>query len=184
MNLKMTFAAITAAMLFASCGKSLEERAREKISSLTESAELGTVEYSIKKIIKANDTHFIGDRKILFSCKATMKAGVDLADFSVEDAVIDANSKTIEVTLPQPKILSLNMPAEGAKLEYEKVGAMRFNFTADERNNLLTQGEKAILDDAANLGILGDAKKNAILFFESLLAPVGFEKVVVKFKEQ
>jgi hypothetical protein len=73
------------------------------------------------------------------------------------------------------------MPAEKIKLEYEKVGMLRSNFTTEDRNNLLRQGEKAIMDDAENLGILKDAEENARLFFESLLKQVGFETVTVKF---
>ena len=73
------------------------------------------------------------------------------------------------------------MPPEKAKLEYEKVGALRFDFTAEERNNLLRQGEEAIMADAENLGILSDAEKNAQMFFEALLSQVGFEKINVVF---
>ena len=44
----------------------------ERIEKMKETAEFGTVEYTIKKIIKANDVRLlaIGDRKILFSCTA------------------------------------------------------------------------------------------------------------------
>ena len=153
----------------------------EKFGVLTEMSELGTVEYTIAKIIKASDTKFytMGERKILFSCCATMKAGIDLSEFSKDQ--VKVKGKQITITLPQPKVLSFNMPPELAKLEYEKVGALRFDFTAEDRNNLLRQGEAAILADAANLGILDDAKKNAQMFFEALLAQVGFDKINVEF---
>ena len=172
-------------VLLTSCGGSLNEAAHEQLGTLSAMAELGTVEYTITKIIKANDSRFytVGDRKILFSCRATMKAGIDLEEFSAEDVVIDNAKKAVVVTLPQPKVLAFNMPAEEAKLEYEKVSALRFNFTAEERNNLLTQGEEAILADAPNLGILDDARKNARMFFEALLSQVGFKTVTVNFKE-
>jgi len=64
-------------VLFTSCSQTLEEKMNHKFSALKETAELGTVEYTIKKIIKANDETFysVGDRKILMSCRATMKAG-------------------------------------------------------------------------------------------------------------
>ena len=75
------------------------------------------------------------------------------------------------------------MPPEQAKLEYEKVGALRSDFTAEDRNNLLRQGEEAILADAENLGILADAEKNAKMFFEAMLGQVGFEKINVVFNK-
>ena len=170
-------------LLCASCGQSLEEKMNQKFSAMEEMAELGTVQYTITKIIKADDNAFytVGDRKILFSCQSTMKAGISLADFKKENVKVNEEDKSVEVTLPKPKVLSFNMPAEKIKLEYEKVGTLRSNFTTEDRNNLLRQGEKAIMDDAENLGILKDAEENARLFFESLLKQVGFETVTVKF---
>jgi hypothetical protein len=110
-----------------------------------------------------------------------MKAGISLADFNKENVKVNEAEKSVEIVLPKAKVLAFNMPAEKIKLEYEKVGTLRSNFTTEDRNNLLRQGEKAILDDAANLGILKDAEENARLFFESLLKQVGFETITVKF---
>ena len=175
---------VASAILVSGCGKSLEDRAKEKFSTMTEMAEIGTVEYTISKIIKASDSKFytIGDRKILFSCSATMKAGVDMTNFSVDQVKI--KDKEITINLPKPRVLSFNMPPEKTKLEYEKVGALRFDFTAEDRNNLLRQGEEDILADAPNLGILEDAENNARMFFEALLSQVGFEKINVVFNEE
>ena len=175
---------VASAILVSGCGKSLEDRAKEKFSTMTEMAEIGTVEYTISKIIKASDSKFytIGDRKILFSCSATMKAGVDMTNFSVDQVKI--KDKEITINLPKPRVLSFNMPPEKTKLEYEKVGALRFDFTAEDRNNLLRQGEEDILADAPNLGILEDAEMNARMFFEALLSQVGFEKINVVFNEE
>ncbi|MBQ5691836.1 MAG: hypothetical protein IIV72_00085, partial [Alistipes sp.] len=55
---------VASAILFTGCGKSLEDRAKEKFSTITEMAEIGTVEYTISKIIKTSDSKFytIGDR--------------------------------------------------------------------------------------------------------------------------
>jgi hypothetical protein len=59
---------------------------------------------------------------------------------------------------------------------------MRFEFTPEERNNLLKQGEESILADAENLGVLKDAEENAKVFFEALLTRAGFESVNLKFE--
>ena len=146
-------------------------------------AELGTVEYTISKIIKANDETFytIGDRKILFSCQATVKAGIKLDDFSTKNVTYDKASNSISVKLPKPSILALNMPAEKVKLEYVKIGTFRSNFSAEERNELLKQGEEDIRTDLPNLGILNDAQKNAELFFKSFFSRLGIEKVTIEF---
>ena len=154
---------------------------------MTEMAELGTVEYTISKIVKCSDDaafYKFGDRKILFSCHATMKAGIDLADFTAEDVKLDKKSNSIHVQLPQPKVLSFNMPLDEAKLEYESVSTLRSDFTTEDRINFLKQGEENILADVANLGILQDAEKNATLFFESLFASLGLKEVKITFKEE
>jgi hypothetical protein len=175
---------LTLAFALYSCGPNLEDAMRQQMQTLDGMSELGTVEYTITKIVKANDNaiYKVGERKILFSCTATMKAGIDLAEFNADDVVINNSEKSITVTLPKPKVLAFNMPAEKAKLEYEKVSGMRFEFTPEERNNLLKQGEESILADAENLGVLKDAEENAKVFFEALLIRAGFESVNLKFE--
>jgi hypothetical protein len=113
-----------------------------------------------------------------------MKAGIDLTDFTAEDVKLDKKSNSIHVLLPQPKVLSFNMPLDEAKLEYESVSTLRSDFTTEDRMNFLKQGEENILADVANLGILQDAEKNATLFFESLFASLGVEEVKITFKEE
>ena len=47
-------------------------------------SQIGTVEYTITKLIIADDDAFykIGARKTIFSCKVKAKAGVDMKDFT------------------------------------------------------------------------------------------------------
>jgi hypothetical protein len=113
-----------------------------------------------------------------------MKAGIDLKDFTKEDVKVSDKGQTVTINLPQPKVLSFNMSAEDIKLVYSKVSGLRTGFNTDERNSLLKQGEKAIMDDAPNLGIYEDAKENATDFFKALLAHSGFENINVCFKEE
>lgn len=144
---------VCVAALLCSYKPTLQERTAAKMQELTAMSELGTVEYTVSKVIKFSDQiwYKVGGRKILFACQAHLKAGIDMSQFKPENVVI--NGSSIEVTLPQATLLSLNMPAEEAKLVYEKTGALRCNFTAQERNLLLQQGEEAIRNDVLNLGI-------------------------------
>lgn len=162
----------------------LQEKMNSKVAELTAMNELGTVEYKVTKVVKASDDakwYQFGDRKILFQCTAYLKAGIDLNDFDPSKIKIDENKKSAVVVLPKAKLLSFNMPADEARLAYEKVALTRFNFTAQERNQLLRQGEEDIRKDVPNMGILQDAEKNASSFFKSLLSQMGFESVTVKF---
>ena len=185
MKKTLLFLLLSAGFVFGSCSQK-EEHLDKALDKAVACAELGTVEYTVTKLIMANDNDFykFGDRKIIFSCRTTMKAGIDLKDFTKDDAKISDGGKTVTINLPQPKVLSFNMAAEDIKLEYSKISGMRTGFDTDERNDLLKQGEKDILDDAANLGIFDDAKENATDFFKALLAHGGFENINVCFKEE
>ena len=165
---------------------SLQDKMNEKVQELTEMSELGTTEYTITKIVKASDASWykVGDRKILFTCKATLKAGIDLSQFSSTDVLINEEQKSVKVTLPKAKLLSLNMPAEEAKLAYEKVSLTRSDFSAEERSNLLKQGEESILESVPSLGILEEAEKNAASFFKAMLKQAGFNNITIGFAQK
>ena len=190
---KITFAILAAflVLLCASCSEqtaeeiSLEKKLSEKMSQMSDVAELGSVEYTVTKIVKASDDaswYKIGDRKILFNCTAYLKAGIDMSKFDGSKVQIDEEKKSVVLTLPKAELLAFNMPPEKAVLAYENVSTFRSNFTAADRNHLLQLGEKNIREDVPNLGILKDAEKNASDFFKALLGQLGFEMITVKFE--
>lgn len=179
-------------LILVSCDKEVAEvitveQEKANVCSFAKGADLGTVEYTVVKVIKANDVpewYKFGDRKILFNCKATLKAGIDMAKFSEEDVTIDQVSKHITICLPAPQLLNLDIKPDDIKLVYEKVSFFRSDFSANDRNSLLAQGEKDINDNIAELGILADAEKNARLYFETMLQQMGYTSVTIKFKEE
>ena len=163
---------------------SLTDETKNKMETLAAAGELSTAEYTVEKIVKAEDCKWytIGDRKILFSCKAYLEGGIDMSKYDASKAVIDEVAKTIEITLPKAQLLSLNIPSEEITLKYQKISVTRSNFSAAERNNVLKQGEADIRADINNIGILKDAEANAVLFFTSMLKQLGYEHVTVKFE--
>ena len=190
---KCTYLIIIAAvmLLCASCSKlglgkvSLEQKLSENLSQMTDVAELGTVEYTVTKIVKASDDaswYKVGNRKILFDCTAYLKAGIDMSKFDGTKVQVNEEKKSVVLTLPQAELLAFNMPPEKAKLVYENVSTFRSNFTAADRNHLLQLGEKNIREDVPNFGILKDAEKNASDFFKVMLGQLGFETITVKFE--
>jgi hypothetical protein len=107
--------------------------------------ELATAEYTITKIVKANDdkTRFkFGERKILISCKGIIKAGIDLSSLKEENISID--DKDITLYLPAAKIITLNIPAENIKVEHQQTGFWRDQFNNEEQNALMVQAEQQI----------------------------------------
>ncbi len=183
-----TFSVLILALLAAAgCSRheNVEETVQREVKAISEMRQLGLVEYRVRKIVKANDEgewYQIGDRKILLSCTAYLKAGLDLAAFNMEDVDIDREAGSVTVTLPHAVLLSLDIPSSEIRLEYDHVTMLRQSFSAEERNALLRQGEKQIRKSVPDLGILEKAEENAVKFFESVFSKMGFTTVEVTFR--
>ncbi len=158
----------------------------EQVGKITSLTELGTVEYVVTKIVKANDNatwYKFGDRKILFSCKAILKAGIDLSKLEDSDIKANIEKKSISITLPGAELLSVNLKPENIKLIYEKTSITRSSFSNKERDAILAQGEADILKSVPDMGIFDDAENNAKLFLEAFLKQAGFTNVNIEFKK-
>ena len=167
---------------------SRKEKAIQVIDKIKSEKQLGLVEYEIEKIVKAKEEGrkvFIlkSKKEILCSCKAYLKAGIDLSGFNpMTDMAIDPDETMITLTLPAPTLLSLNIPIDEVEILYEKTKHSK-GFTLADLNEILRQGEAQISASVPDLGILEDAKQNARLFFEPLFKRLGFTSVQVEFKE-
>ena len=163
----------------------IAETVQREVEAISAMKQLNLVEYRVRKIVKANDEgewYKIGDRKILLSCTAYLKAGIDLSSFNVDDVIIDRDAGTVFVTIPHATLLSLDIPASEIRQEYDHVTMLRHSFSVEERNALLRQGEKQIRESVPTLGILPKAEENARKFFESVFAKMGFTTVEVSFR--
>ena len=172
---------LTVSLLFA-CKK--KEKSRDILQAIQQTGQLVTVEYSLSKIVRANDNktwYKLGDRKILISVEATVKAGVDLQRLTAEDVTIDGMQ--ISLQLPPPTIFSVVLSPEKIRVQYEDVSFFRNRFSVTEREALLAQAEKQIRGLADSLGVLQTARTNATSFMEKLLRQSGFETIKVGFKE-
>jgi hypothetical protein len=167
--------------LIACSGKEAAEK-KPDILSLREMSDLATVEYTVTKVIKANDnkTWFkFGDRKILMSCEAHIKAGIDMNALNKNSFTI--SEKSITVRLPAPKLISISLPAEGIKTEYEEVGVFRDKFKSRDRDALAVQAEQQIRNNIERLGILEQAKVNTSLFVTKFLQRLGYENININY---
>jgi hypothetical protein len=149
-------------------------------------SDLGTVEYVVSKIVKADDDatwYKFGKRKILFSCKASLKAGIDLSELPKDSIEINDRKKSISLVLPSTKLLSFNMKPSDIRLAYEKTAITRFSFSNEERDMIMAQGEKNIKESIAELGILADAEKSAKTFLEAFLLQAGYSDISIRFSK-
>ena len=178
---------LLAVLLLAACsrGPSLQDQLGARIQALSQTSELGTVEYTVRKAVRARDEgewFKIGNRRILFSCTAYIKAGINLKNLSLDKIVVDEEARSVAMVLPHAAVLSINVPPEEIRLEYEDVTGFRQKFSDQERQALLKQGERDILRDIPSMGILAEAEENALEFFRPMLEQMGFENVQISFE--
>ena len=163
-------------LVLVSCNR--QEKKLNEVFARREMSELATVEYSVTKIVKASDDqtwYKIGDRKILMSCSASIKAGIDLAAIKEENIEIDG--KNINLVLPRAHVISLNIRPQDIRVEYQETGILRDPFNAEERDALMRQGEAQIRKSTENLGVLQTAETNASLFISNYLKSLGYERI-------
>jgi hypothetical protein len=155
---------------------------RTEVLALREMSELATVEYVVTKIIRANDNktwYKIGERKILMSCEASVKAGIDFSKIGEDDITIEG--KSIRMVLPKAHLISLNIDPGDVRVEYTETGLFRDKFSAGERDALLAQGEKQIRNSAEVLGVMEAAEANASLFLSNYLKMLGYERINIRY---
>lgn len=162
------------------CSKSPAEQ-KQSILALREMSDLVTVEYVVTKIIKANDNqtwYKAGDRKILMSCRASIKAGIDLSAIQADN--INLTNKSITLQIPPAKIIALDMPAENIVVEYQDIDLFRSPFKAGERDALAAQAEAQIRSGTEAMGILQSAEANAKQVLTDFLKRLGYTDITIQ----
>lgn len=161
-----------------SCNKS-----PQNIKYKIKKAELGTVEYTVRQIIRNSDEtwQLFGDKKVLFSVKATMKAGIDLEKVQDDDIIVDG--KHVSLTLPHAQIMAINILPKDITIAYSKVSVLRSDYSQQEYDAIMRAGEYSIkTDQDLRHSILTEAEANAKDFFELLLRSNGFEDIDIYFE--
>lgn len=166
-------------LFLASCGEEKEVHETE-IYQIRSIGTLATTEYTLGKIIQWNDEgewYKFGDRKILLSCKATVKAGVNLNQIKESDIEVEGTKITIQ--LPPPEIVSFEMNPDLIRTEMTDVNGFRSDFSQVEKSKVLQKGEESIRKDLKKLHILDEAEQNAKIFIIDFYKNLGFEQVIV-----
>ena len=169
-------------LILFSCSDKRHELSKA-ILALTETGHFVTAEYTLGKVIRASDDktwYKIGDRKIIITCEAYLKAGVDLKSITPDNFFVHKDSMV--VTLPHAQLFSLSIPPDKIQVAYEDLGTFRSVFSAAEREELVAQAEPQILSLADSLGILQTAENNAATFMQHLFQEAGYKKTSVHFR--
>jgi len=165
-------------------GCSEKKEKADIVTAVKETGKLVTAEYTLSKIIKANDNktwYKVGDRKILMTCEAHLKAGIDLQKISAANVV--QNDSTVVLHLPPSEIFSLNIPADKIQVQYQQIDMLRSPFSAAEREQLLGQAQRQIEQLADSLGILKTAEENAAVFIKRMLQPTTSKQIEISFEK-
>lgn len=166
-------------LLLTSCGEDKEVRETE-IYEIRSIGTLSTTEYTLGKVIHWNDEgewYAYGDRRILLSCKARVKAGVNLNAIKESDIAVDG--KKITIQLPPPEIVSFEMDPDLVRTEMTDVNGFRSDFSQVDKSKVLQKGEESIRKDLKKLNILDEAEQNAKIFIVDFYKNLGFEQVIV-----
>ena len=179
---------LVAVVLLSSCNREEKEDAWQQ--RIRQVSELGTVQYTVQKVVSNSDEtwQIFGNRKILFSFKAIIKAGIDMDKFDAESVCISVDkkhkTKSISLVLPQPEVLSYNICPDDVKMIYSQVSFLRTEYSNEERNAIERKGEMELKEDKELTDmILKDARQNAAMFMEMLLHENGFTNVKISFKQ-
>lgn len=168
-----------------SCSEDVPTEKELDVYQIQSVGTLSTTEYTFGKILKLTDDqpwYKFGERKILISVKAKVKAGIDLAKLSQED--FSVKGRTITITLPPADIVSFEMNPNEVRTVAEDVNGFRANFTQEEKLKILQLGEQDLKREIMSSNILSDARKNATVFLTNFYKELGFERVIVQYNNQ
>ena len=140
----------------------------------------------LKGTILAQDFNIkmpLGDRKIAIPMDATLKAFIDMSDFSEKN--VERDGQKIIITLPDPQVTltSSKIDQKGIK---EYVGLVRSHFTDAEMADYEQQGRAAIIASIPQLGIISTAQENAARVLVLLITQMGYQEqdIVIQFRKE
>lgn len=142
--------------------------------------QLATTEFELAKVVRARDEdtwYKLGERRMLITCSAKIRAGIDLSQ--IRDIDVEHSKSKITIKLPPPQIISFSMPPENIKVAFMDVGLFRDQFSQAETNAILQQAEVQIRRQADSLNILQKAQEGAVSFITSFFEQAGYEQVSV-----
>ncbi|MBA9027551.1 DUF4230 domain-containing protein [Peribacillus huizhouensis] len=113
------------------------------ISALRSEARIVAPTGKVTKTISQQDENFWGHRVYKMTVNGSFVLGVD-----TQDIVVSVEGNTITVRMPQPKVVSLDLPYDEMTLTEQK-SLLRKELPDDELKALYTKAEKAVRKDIA-----------------------------------
>jgi len=125
----------------------------------------------------------LGDRKIAIPMDATLKAYIDMSQFSKSN--VEKENGKIIITLPDPQVVMTSSRIDQKNIK-EYVGLVRSHFTDAEMSNYEQQGRAAIIESIPQLGIIPTAQENAARVLVPLITQMGYreEDIIIQFRKE
>ena len=185
---KWLLAACLTTLLLPGCGDKVDPE--EKVAKLFNQKKVDLVDYKVRKVLTYEDKTNIlllkfGSKKLLLSCVADVKAGLDFDAFNPEtDITVDKKAGSVSIVLPAPSITSFVVDVNNVNEEYNVTTGARKGFKDEEKNAIVKQGSAEIENAIPELGILDDARANAVKRFTSMVEQLGFSDVNITFADE
>ena len=168
------------------------------VTQIQQCSRIYTTEYKIHKVVTHDDVIRLkgsvlsqdfsfkmplGDRKIAIPMDATLKAYIDMSEFSERN--VEKEGGKIIVTLPDPKVMMTSSKIDQKNIK-EYVGLVRSHFTDAEMTNYEQQGRAAIIESIPQLGIIPTAQENAARVLVPLITQMGYreEDITIQFRKE
>ncbi len=140
--------------------------------------QLVTVKYGIEKVVGMREEKSpMGAESILLLVQGKVLAGVDLADLKPEDVTVSRGS--LNIHLPPPKIQEAFLDEKNTKVWDRNITWWTpwVSPDLDLEHKARMQALEDIKKAAIDMGILGEARKNAETDIRSILQAFGINKV-------
>ena len=125
----------------------------------------------------------LGDRKIAIPMDATLKAYIDLSQFSEQN--VERQGERITIVLPDPQVVLTSSKIDQKSVR-EFVALSRAHFSDAEMTRYEQQGREAIISSIPQLGIIETAKANAARVLVPMLTEMGYreENITIAFRKE
>lgn len=143
--------------------------------------QLATVKYTVQKVVGITEQkNPVGSEAILLIIQASVQAGIDLASLREEDVTLRPDG-TMVLRLPPAKILNVTIDEAETKVwDRSKTWWTPWEpYSLDLEQRARRMGLESISKSAVEMGILGQAERNAESSIRALLGLAGIKSVLV-----
>jgi hypothetical protein len=155
-------------------------------SQIEKIGELHTTKIRFQKVLNPSVRHtFFGlfdipfvDSKALIAIQAEASGCIDLTQVKQGDILVGA--KTVEITLPQPKVCQVKIDHQNMITYDESLTAKIFN--PELKDDAIKLAEQNIAKEAVDLGILDNTKEQATALISNLLMAATGKEIKISYR--